>query len=166
MPISETYNCDCIEFMRTMPDKKFDLAIADPPYGISVGKMTLGNGKRKIYRGGNNWDDNAPGKKFFDELRRISQNQIVFGANHFIDRMPINSSAWIVWDKGTGANSFADCELAWTSFSKPVRKFFYSWVGGNAKEKTEIDRIHPTQKPIGLYYWILSNYGGGVQNNI
>lgn len=155
---SEVYNIDCLEYMRTLPDKAFDLAIADPPYGIGATKMNLGNGHRMIYRGETDWDSKAPDSKWFDELRRISKNQIIWGANHFISNMPINSSAWVVWDKGTGANSFADCELAWSSFKKPVRKFFCSWVGGNAKEKTDPDRIHPTQKPVALYAWLMKNY--------
>lgn len=155
---------DCLEYMRNIPDKFFDLAIADPPYGIGVTKMTLGNGKQKIYRGSDEWDNCAPSNTFFEELFRISINVIIWGANHFISKIPYDSSGWIVWDKGTGNNSFADCELAWTNFNKPVRKYFHSWVGANAKERNGI-RIHPTQKPIGLYCWILSNYAiGGGQN--
>lgn len=149
--------------MRNVPDKFFDLAIADPPYGIGVTKMTLGNGKHKIYRGTNEWDNGAPDNVFFTELFRVSRNTIIWGANHFISKIPIDSPGWIVWDKGTGGNSFADCELAWTNFQKPVRKFFRSWVGANAKEKNDL-RIHPTQKPISLYCWILDTYAmGGVK---
>lgn len=161
---SDVFNIDCMEYMRTLPDNYFQLAIADPPYGIGATKMNLGNGHRKIYRGENDWDCQAPDAEWFDELRRISENQILWGANHYISHIPIDSSAWIVWDKGTGDNSFADCELAWTSFKKPVRKYFQSWVGGNAKEKFDSDRIHPTQKPVALYAWILHNYAksGGV----
>lgn len=156
--VSEVYNVDCLEYMKTLPDKYFSLSIADPPYGIGATKMNLGNGKRKVYRGEQNWDDSAPDKDFFDELFRVSEDVILWGANHYISKIPYDSSCWIVWDKGTGANSFADCELAWTSFAKPVRKFFKSWVGSNAKEKTDLDRIHPTQKPVSLYGWILNNY--------
>lgn len=99
-----------------------------------------------------------PSIDWFAEIMRISKNQILFGANNYISRIPIDSTAWIVWDKGTGENSFADCELAWTSFDKPVRKYYKSWVGNNAKEKSDFDRIHPTQKPIALYVWLLNNY--------
>ena len=88
----------------------------------------------------------------------MTKNQVVWGANHFIERMPINSSCWIVWDKGTGDNDFADAELAWTSFKSPVRKYFKSWVGANAKEKTDINRIHPTQKPVELYAYVLKKF--------
>lgn len=165
MPISEVYNMDCLDYMKTIPDKFFDLCIADPPYGINVTKMTLGNGKHKVNRGKSDWDIKAPDASLFMEIIRISKNQIIWGANHFISKLPFDSSCWIVWDKGTGSNDFADCELAWTSFPKAVRKYFQSWVGANAKEKTDQFRIHPTQKPIALYSWILNNYAtrGGVR---
>ncbi|WP_440881426.1 hypothetical protein [Tenacibaculum sp. C7A-26P2] len=148
--ISEVYNMDCVQSLKHYPDKYFDLAIVDPPYGIGVNKMQLGNGKRKVYRGKDDWDNSAPGIEYFTELFRVSKNQVVWGANHFISRMPYDTSCWLIWDKGTGENDFADAELAWTSFKKPVRKFFKSWVGSNVKERNEPDRIHPTQKPIQL----------------
>lgn len=160
--ISDVANMDCMEYMKQFPDKFFDLAVVDPPYGIGATRMTLGNGKNKIYRGNSHWDDKAPDESYFTELRRVSVNQIVFGANHFISKIPFDSSCWLVWDKGTGDNDFADCELAWTSFSKPVRKFFKSWVGANAKEKGGV-RIHPTQKPEALYAWIYKNFTRGGQ---
>ena len=161
--ISDVRNMDCMEFMRQFPDKFFDLAVVDPPYGIGVTKMTLGNGSSKVYRGESRWDDTAPDATYFAELQRVSVNQIIFGANHFISRIPLDSSCWIVWDKGTGENDFADCELAWTSFAKPVRKFFKSWVGNNAKERGG-KRIHPTQKPEALYAWIFEKFAGGVED--
>lgn len=151
-----------MEFMKQFPDKFFDLAVVDPPYGIGVTKMTLGNGSSKVYRGESRWDDTAPDATYFAELQRVSVNQIIFGANHFISRIPLDSSCWIVWDKGTGENDFADCELAWTSFAKPVRKFFKSWVGNNAKERGG-KRIHPTQKPEALYAWIFEKFTRGGQ---
>jgi site-specific DNA-methyltransferase (adenine-specific) len=152
------YNADCMEVMKTFKGKQFDLAIIDPPYGIGANKMTLGNGRRKIFRGSDDWDAESPTPEYFNELFRVSKNQIIWGANHFISKMPIDSKCWIFWDKGTGNNDFADGELAWTSFGSTVRKFFKSWVGANAKEKTDIDRIHPTQKPVQLYKWLLQNY--------
>jgi len=152
------YNADCMEVMKTFKDKQFDLAIIDPPYGIGANKMTLGNGRRKIFRGSDDWDAESPTPEYFNELFRVSKNQIIWGANHFISKMPIDSKCWIFWDKGTGNNDFADGELAWTSFGGTVRKFFKSWVGANAKEKTDIDRIHPTQKSVQLYKWLLQNY--------
>ena len=151
-------NIDCMEGMKQYPDKYFDLAIVDPPYGIGANKMQLGNGKRKIYRGKDDWDKEPPSEEYFKELFRVSKNQVIWGANHFISKVAIDSSCWIFWDKGTGDNDFADGELAWTSFKTTVRKFFKSWVGANAKERDEIDRMHPTQKPVALYEWLLNNY--------
>ena len=104
------------------------------------------------------WDIKAPENEYFDELLRVSKNQIVFGANHFISRIPIDSPCWIVWDKDNTGN-FADCELAWTSFKSAVRKYEFRWNGmlqGNMSNK-EI-RIHPTQKPVALYEWLLTRY--------
>jgi site-specific DNA-methyltransferase (adenine-specific) len=159
--ISEVYNMDCIEGMKKYPDNHFDLAIVDPPYGIDVaasGKVGGNNcGTAKDY-GAKEWDKQPPSEEYFGQLRRVSKNQIVWGANHFISRMPIDSSCWIVWDKDNSGN-FADCELAWTSFDTAVRKFMWRWNGmlqQNMKDK-EI-RIHPTQKPVVLYDWILQNY--------
>lgn len=158
MPESIVFNMDCMEGMKQYPDKYFDLSIVDPPYGIGANKMTLGNGKRKVFRGNDDWDKYAPSVDYFFELKRVSKNQIIWGANHFISRMPFDSSSWVFWDKGTGKNDFADGELAYTSFPTTVRKFFKSWVGANAREQNELDRCHPTQKPIALYKWLLQNY--------
>ena len=156
------YNADCMEIMKGFSDKQFKLAIIDPPYGI--GEDGLKNHSRsecavsKKYTP-KSWDKKSPDKCFFDELIRVSKNQIIFGANHFISKIPYDSSCWIVWDKENGENDFADCELAWTSFNTSVRKFAFRWQGmlqGNMKQK-EV-RIHPTQKPVALYKWILKNY--------
>ena len=157
--MNEIYNMDCLEAMKEIPDNYFELAIVDPPYGIGANKMQLGNGKRRLYRGEQDWDNKSPDKEYFKELMRISNNQVIWGANHFVSKIPFNSPCWIFWDKGTGANDFADGELAWTSFESTVRKFYKSWVGVNAKEKNENDRTHPTQKPVALYKWLLTNYG-------
>ena len=165
---SEVYNIDCIDFMKTLPDKYFDLVIADPPYGIKEdGKKNHSRGclaKSQEYTP-KDWDKKAMPKEFFDELIRVSKNQIIWGANHFISRIPYDSSCWIVWDKDNGATDFADCELAWTSFKTAVRRFKYKWQGmlqENMKNKER--RIHPTQKPVKLYEWLLLNYApqGGV----
>ena len=159
--ISEVYNMDCIAGMKNYPDKYFDLAIVDPPYGINVaktGKVGGNNaGKAKDY-GAKEWDKQPPNDEYFRQLFRVSKNQIVWGANHFISKMPFDSSCWLVWDKDNSGN-FADCELAWTSFDTAVRKFQWRWNGmlqQNMKDKEE--RIHPTQKPVALYEWILMNY--------
>lgn len=172
MPISEVYNVDCLEYMRSLPDKHFDLTIADPPYGIGAdvrqqnraGKKAKGAlCKSKSYKP-SDWDRQPPSAELFNELLRVSKNAIIWGANHFISKLPYDSSCWIVWDKDNGCNTYADCELAWTNFNTAVRKFRHKWHGmfqENMKHKEE--RIHPTQKPIALYAWILDNYaiGGG-----
>jgi len=149
----ELLNIDCVEYMKTVPDKFFDLAIVDPPYGIGANRMTLGNGKKKIFRGSSDWDDSIPQKEYWDELFRVSKDQVIWGANHMIEYLKPTSS-WLFWDKGTGENDFSDGELAWTSYGGALRKITKSWVGANAKD--EANRIHPTQKPIYLYGWILN----------
>lgn len=154
------YNGDNMEFMKNVPDKFYSLAIIDPPYGIDKDGGKIGGdncGKAKNYTK-KDWDKTPPPQKYFNELLRVSKHQIIFGANHFISRIPFDSSCWIVWDKDNTGN-FADCELAWTSFDTAVRKFQWRWNGmlqQNMKDK-EI-RIHPTQKPIMLYRWLLQNY--------
>lgn len=159
------YNGDCMDFMKDLPDKAFDLAIVDPPYGLGAGDYRrggtqYGNSKAPCKQyDRKNWDGSAPQMEYFAELRRISNNQIIWGANHFISNLPIDSPCWIVWDKDNGDNGYADCELAWTSFQSAVRKIKYTWNGmiqQNMKEK-EV-RIHPTQKPVQLYRWLLKNY--------
>lgn len=159
---SEVYNCDCLSYMQSLPDKHFDLCIADPPYGIGeCGEKNHSRSKiakAKEYAP-KNWDFQALPKEYFDEILRVSKRAIIWGANHFISRIPYDSSCWIVWDKENGLNDFADCELAWTNFPTAVRRFKYRWQGmlqENMKNKEE--RIHPTQKPIALYAWILDNY--------
>ena len=147
------YNCDCIEFMKSNPDNFYDLAIVDPPYGIGANKMTLGNGKKKIYRGQADWDNTIPTAEYFEQLLRVSKNQVVWGGNYMTEYLK-PTGAWLFWDKGTGENDFADGELAWTSYNGALRKITKSWVGANAKDG--IERIHPTQKPIYLYRWILN----------
>jgi site-specific DNA-methyltransferase (adenine-specific) len=152
-----------MEYMATIPDKYFDLAIIDPPYGI--GEDGRNNHTRgclavsKNYSHSTKYDNEPPPKSYFIELKRISKNQIIWGANHFISRNPYDSSCWIVWDKDNGDTDFADCELAWTSFKTAVRKFRYKWQGmlqENMKNKEVL--IHPNHKPIALYKWLLKNY--------
>jgi site-specific DNA-methyltransferase (adenine-specific) len=156
----ELLNCDCMEYMATVPDKYFDLAIVDPPYGL--GMKNFDSSKNRINsktHSRKNWDRQTPQSCYFDELFRVSKNQIVWGANHFISKFALDSSCWLVWDKDNGESDYSDCELAWCSFSSPVRKFKYRWAGmlqENMKNK-EL-RIHPTQKPVALYEWLLTNY--------
>lgn len=159
------YNGDCMEFMKNIPDKFYELAIIDPPYGIGEdGSKNHTRGKlatSKNYKPYHGNDLSAPDADFFKLLIQKSKNQIIWGANHFIDNMDFNRSSpcWIVWDKDNGETDFADCELAWTSFSSAVRKFKWRWQGmlqQNMKNKDV--RIHPNQKPIALYRWLLQNY--------
>ena len=155
------YNVDCVEFMKDKPDNHYDLAIVDPPYGINMDGGHIGGSvlaKTTAYTK-KDWDKEAPNEEYFKELFRVSKNQIVWGANHFISRMPYDSSAWIVWNKLNGDNNFADCELAWTSFKTAVRKFDFRWAGmlqQNMKDKEK--RIHPTQKPNELLEILIKTY--------
>lgn len=156
-----------MDYMRQFPDKFFDLAVVDPPYGIGEdGAKNHSRGKcaEATKYTPKQWDKAAPDEVYFKELMRVSKNQIIWGANHFISRIPYDSSCWLVWDKLNGNTDFADCELAWTSFKTAVRKFTFRWQGmlqGNMKHK-EI-RIHPTQKPVALYAWIFKNFSRGGQ---
>jgi site-specific DNA-methyltransferase (adenine-specific) len=151
-----------MELMGRYPDGYFQLAIIDPPYGIGEdGKKNHSRGKLAASKKHTpkQWDRQKPDERFFAELSRVSENQIIWGANHFISQIPHDSSCWIVWDKDNGETDFADCELAYTSFRSAVRKFEFKWHGmlqGDMKNKET--RIHPTQKPVALYKWLLHNY--------
>ena len=155
-------NEDNMELMARYEDNHFDLAIVDPPYGIDVTNQSQGKGggvAKKIEYKKTDWDKNAPNIEYFKELKRVSKNQIIWGANHFISKIPFDSSCWIVWDKDNAGTDFADCELAWSSFKTSVRKVKWKWSGmlqQNMKNKEQ--RIHPTQKPVQLYEWLLMNY--------
>mgnify|MGYP003890908117 CR=1 FL=1 len=147
--------------MATVPDKYFDLAIVDPPYGIGIHKMNYtqstkgGVAKRRDYSSVTDWDNAIPTKEYFDELQRISKNQIVWGGNYFADLLPA-SGCWFFWDKINGDGShFADGEFAWTSLKTSSKKFKCSVFDGLRGGK---DRIHPTEKPKKLYDWILKNF--------
>ena len=156
-------NEDNMLLMARYPNNYFDLAIVDPPYGIgedgAKNHSRSKQAKAKQYTD-KNWDSFAPNKDYFNELKRVSKNLIIWGANHFIENIQnANSSSWIVWNKLNGDNDFADCELAWTNYKSAVRNFDFRWAGmlqGDMKNK-EI-RIHPTQKPAALYKWILDKY--------
>ena len=146
----ELLNCDCMEYMATVPDKYFGLACVDPPYGIK--NMNAGGRgmNRWIDWEKKGWDDAAPDKKYFEELTRISKNQIIWGGNYF-DLPP--SKCWIIWDKGQRDFSLADGEMAWASFDKAMRIKTIHRAVANQENK-----IHPTQKPVALYQWLLTNY--------
>ena len=156
----DLFHADCMKVMAQYPDKYFDLCIIDPPYGINMDGGKIGGdnaGKAKEYTK-KDWDKSAPTQEYFNELFRISKNQIIWGANHFISKIPFDSSCWIVWDKNNSGN-FADCELAWTSFDTAVRKFKWTWNGMLQEKMTnKQERIHPTEKPIELYEFCLKNY--------
>lgn len=150
------YNMDCMDGMREFPDKFFELAIVDPPYGIGLANMTMGTGNglrtsnpknRKWVK--KEWDKTAPNEEYFNELKRVSENQIIFGGNYF--NLP-PCRGFIIWDKAEGmyGRDFSECEFAWSSIDGVARIFKHTPV-----DKT---RIHPTQKPVSLYMWILKNY--------
>jgi site-specific DNA-methyltransferase (adenine-specific) len=157
-PLIQIINGDCMEAMKEMPDKAYDLAIVDPPYGIEINtyrEQSKHNGLGVKRQWNLDWNI-KPGAAYFHELARISINQIVWGGNYF--NLP-SSEGWIVWDKENGDIKFADCELAWTSYNRAIRQFTFRWNGmlqGDMKNKEP--RIHPTQKPVKLYEWLLKNY--------
>jgi site-specific DNA-methyltransferase (adenine-specific) len=162
-------HCDNnMKLMAKYPDNHFDIGVADPPY-------FEGPNKPGFYRNGKfsstlvpagqygelkHWK--VPGAEFFEELKRVSKNQIIWGANHFANRFNFASPGWIVWDKQNGDSSFADAELAYSSFDKAVRICRYRWngmiQGSFGNKKLNEKRIHPTQKPVALYKWLLQNY--------
>lgn len=142
---------DCMELMAQYSDKHFDLAIVDPPYGINFAKTQTGKGW--VVRESKEWDNETPSPEYFAELFRVSKNQIIWGANYYPQHLP-PSMGWVFWDKGQRKFSLADGELAFTSFEKVLRVFEYSRGAALA----EGERIHPTQKPVALYSWLLSNY--------
>lgn len=167
---------DCLEGMKQFPDKYFDLAIVDPPYGISADKfnngagakdhpkgstakrlrLNYGNGKLKnriLNRADCSWDTKTPGREYFDELRRVSRNQIIWGGNYF-DLRPTRGI--IVWDKMQPWENFSQVEMAWSSFDKPASLFRYS--NATNANPDHIGKIHPTQKPVALYEWLLNKY--------
>jgi site-specific DNA-methyltransferase (adenine-specific) len=157
LPFLSLFHADCMEIMKQYPDKYFDLAICDPPYGLDLANMNMGIGKSKKASKIQNrkwqpkdWDKNAPKAEYFNELFRVSKNQIIWGGNYF-ELPPCKN--YIIWDKEIPKGlSFADCELAWTSFDCAPKMFRYSaYLDKN-------DKFHPTQKPVDLYDWINSKY--------
>jgi len=148
-------NEDNMQLMARYEDNHFDLAIVDPPYGINASEMTMGSGKNKKYKKGKKWDNETPNLEYFKELQRISKNQIIWGGNYFADKLK-PSRCYIFWDKGiNGDCDFADGELAWCSFNKVLRIAPIRYKGFLGADNV---RIHPTQKPVKLYEWLLMNY--------
>ena len=150
------YHGDCLEIMSEL--EPVDLVLTDPPYGIkaySTGVMGGGVLAKQSKYKATTWDNSIPDKKIFDLVIAKSKNQIIFGGNYFVEYLK-NSSCWLVWNKDNGNNNFADCELAWTSFKTATRIIKWRWQG-MLKEAPET-RYHPTQKPVGLFAWILDKY--------
>ena len=170
------YNVDCIDFMKSVPDKHYDLAIVDPPYGISI-NISMGRrkgDKKSEYTKFHGEDKSIPKAEYFEQLFRVSKNQIVWGGNYMTNHLP-QSKCWICWDKELPEGlSFSDFELAWTSYDKAAKKVRIKqqgFIGLKGK------RIHPTQKPVQLYRWqlkeyatcgmkILDTHGGSMTNAI
>ena len=145
-------NEDCMIGMARYPDKYFDLSIVDPPYGIGINNNI---GRRRGDKPSNYkkayWDNESPSADYFEQLFRTSKNQIIWGANHFIESINKNTQCWLVWDKGFSEDvSFSSFEMAWTSFDCAAKRLLLP--------SAQPDRIHPTQKPIALYKWLLANY--------
>ncbi len=157
LELNKLYNMDCMEGMKQIPDKYFDLAIVDPPYGIgmdgqkeSICKNSKYNRKKHDKK---KWDSSIPDKDYFRELERVSKNQIIWGGNYFVPHLDKGKKGWIVWDKGQRGLTMSDCELAYSSFDVPTRI-----VVINRVELRKDGTIHPTQKPVALYEWLLNNY--------
>ena len=164
------YNIDCMTYMATLPDKAFELAIVDPPYGIGADKAQnaaaeqreKARGKSKAGRGwkrykDTNWDNKVPDAEYWKELFRVSKNQIVWGGNYFTEYLP-SSMGWIIWNKMQREFSLADGEMAWTSFDRALRIFDLSRGEALAINNDTGGRFHPTQKPVALYEWLLTHY--------
>ena len=158
------YNMDCMDGMKEFPDGFFDLAIVDPVYGdvTQGGYMKNLDSTTKLAKPIEYhlsiWNQEKTGADYFKELFRVSKNQIIWGGNYFIEEIAKNSQCWIVWDKKR-TGGFADFEIAWTSFDSASRIFRFMWNGmlqENMKNKEH--RIHPTQKPVALYKWLIDKY--------
>jgi site-specific DNA-methyltransferase (adenine-specific) len=156
------HNVDCIEFMKSKPDKYYDLAIVDPPYGLNIAK-TGSIGADKFTP--KNWDAKIPTNEYFKQLFRVSENQIIWGGNYFSYIWNKGCRGYIVWNKLNHHDNRADVEMAWTSFDRLAKYVEYMWDGNRYGTKGNIKgvgqptiRIHPTQKPVFLYQWLLQNY--------
>ena len=149
---SDVFNTDCLEAMKSYPDNYFELAIVDPPYGINI-NISMGRrkgDKKSNYHKFAGNDSEIPNKEYFTELFRVSKNQIIWGGNYMTDFLR-PSSCWVLWDKGFSQEvTFAQFEMAWTSFNTSAKKY--------DKHPNQPNRIHPTQKPVALYRWLLQNY--------
>jgi len=150
-----TNECN-MELMARYKDNHFDLAIVDPPYGIGIsGQKEQKNGKKsdRKYHKEKDWDNEIPTKQYFKQLFRVSKNQIIWGANYFVEHLNKGTKGWVVWDKAQYGLTMSDCELAYSSFQKPTRVYIK-----NRAVLISQNTIHPTEKPIKLYEWLLMNY--------
>ncbi len=150
-----TNECN-MELMARYQDNHFDLAIVDPPYGIGIsGQKENKKGKKsdRKYHKEKDWDNAIPNKEYFKQLFRVSKNQIIWGANYFVEHLDKGTKGWVVWDKAQYGLTMSDCELAYSSFQKPTRVYIK-----NRAVLISQNTIHPTEKPIKLYEWLLMNY--------
>jgi len=155
VPSSEVYLEDCVTALKRFNDNYFDLAIVDPPYGFRTAKTGILN----FRKGANEKDWNvAPTAEYFDELKRVSKNQIVWGGNYFPELWVNGCRGFIYWHKGNPVPNFADGELAWTSFDRNAKQCDYRYYGNLEGKTSALDKFHPTQKPIYLYEWLLKEY--------
>ena len=160
------YNCDCMELLKQTPDNYYSLSICDPPYGIERFKNGIGKNDRHKVKSTAIFNNNPPTDVYFNELFRVSKNQIVWGANYYADKLPI-SRGWVYWHKMVLTDNYSQGELAWTSFDCVMKFVEYKYQGNylgfrnsittqsSTKEET---RIHPTQKPIALYEWLIKEF--------
>jgi len=162
--VSEVFQMDCLLYMKTVPDKFFNLSIVDPPYGINADGVAFKNGLNCVANGfkshkKSNWDFKIPTKEYFKELFRVSKNQIITGANYFVEHLP-PTMAWVFWYKMQDNFSFSDGEMIFTSFQTKTKIFKYARgnESGFSPMGNSAPNIHPTQKPVALYKWLLKNY--------
>ena len=154
------FNMDCLEAMRQMEDNAFDLAVVDPPYGVN--RFLNGQPTRlNKYGGMETANDLKPSAEYFEQLFRVSKNQIIWGYNHLSDMLP-TTKEFIFWYKHQPVDTYSDGELAWTSFKRTAKCFDYPFFGTLGADEV---RIHPTQKPVALYKWIFTQYAQGGGEN-
>lgn len=151
----EMLHMDCMEYMRGLPDKAFELAIVDPPYGLNMAKERPRKDGRFAHNKPRKWDENIPSPQYFSELMRVSANQIIWGGNYF--GLP-STQGFIFWYKQNPVENFSDGEYAWTSFQRPAKCFKYRYYGNLEGKSSAPDKIHISQKPVALYKWLLHNY--------
>ena len=167
--MTEAFNMDCMKAMREMKDNAFDLAIVDPVYGDVTKGGYMQNRADGLDKNGHVvrsrkyhlalWGQEKTGSDYFRELMRVSKHQIIWGGCYFTKEINKNTQCWIVWDKDNAGTGYADFEVAWTSFNSASRIYKFRWNGMLQQDmKNKEERIHPTQKPVALYKWLMTNY--------